>query len=118
MPQQKKAKASVERRRRPREGEEVQIIVNSYCLGHYGIRCSGGTPQRLLVRESECWIAPVVFTSPGYGVVGDVGMVAVDAATHEVVGATPRDEVRAAVGRLAEEKRDELEAAFRQANKA
>ena len=58
------------------------------------------------------WIIPVLFTSPGYGVVGEVGVVAGDAATHEVVGATPREEVRAEVARLAGEKRDELEAAF------
>jgi hypothetical protein len=64
------------------------------------------------------WIVPALFTSPGYGVVGEVGLVAIDAATREVVGATPAEEVRAAGSRLAEAKRDELETAFRRARKA
>jgi len=96
----------------------VLIAANSHCLRSYGIRCSGGTPRHLPVRGTAVWIIPVLLTSPGYGVVGEVGVVAVDAATHEVVGATPREEVRAEVVRLAEEKRDELEAAFHQARKA
>jgi hypothetical protein len=39
----------------------------------------------------------------------------IDAATHEVIAATPRAEVRAAGARLAQEKRDEIDAAFRRA---
>ena len=102
------------------DGPEDQVLIaaNSHCLRSYGIRCSGGTPRHLPVRGTAVWIIPVLLTSPGYGVVGEVGVVAVDAATHEVVGATPREEVRAEVVRLAEEKRDELEAAFHQARKA
>src|SRR6266550_1503626 len=92
--------------------DQVLIAANSHCLRSYGIRCSGGTPRHLPVRGTSVWIIPVLLTSPGYGVVGEVGVVAVDAATHEVVGATPREEVRAEVVRLAGEKRDELEAAF------
>ena len=115
MPQQKQPKSPA-RRRQQSETEQVQILANSYCLRHYGVHCSGGGPKRLLLRKSKVWIVPVVFTSPGYGVVGDVGIVAIDAATHEVIGATPRDDVRAAVGRLAEEMKDELESAFRQAS--
>ncbi len=113
MRQQVKPKA----KSRQRETKKVPILANSYCLRHYGIRCSGGTPRRLLLRDSRVWIVPVVFTSPGYGVVGDVGMVAVDAVTCEVIGASPRAEVRAEVARLAEEKRNELDAAFLQASK-
>jgi hypothetical protein len=104
--------------RRKREVETVQVAANSYCLRQYGIRCSGGTPRCLALRGSDVWIVPIIFTSPGYGPVGEVGLVAIDAATHEVAGATPREEARAAVARLAEEKRNELEAALPQARKA
>jgi hypothetical protein len=34
----------------PERGEQleaVQIVANSYCLKHYGIGYSGGTPRRL-----------------------------------------------------------------------
>lgn len=117
--QAKRVKAPSRRAgQRERAVEAVQVAANSYCLRQYGARCSGGTPRALALRGAEAWIVPVIFTSPGYGVVGEVGLVAVDAVTHEVIGATPREEVRAAVARLAEEKGDELEAAFRQARKA
>jgi len=118
-PPKPKAKASgseVTARSRRASEDAVQIAANSYCLTHYGVRCSGGSPRRLSLRGAEeIWIVPVVFTSPGYGAVGDVGVVVVDAATYDVIGATPREEVRAGVARLAKEKRDELDAAFRQA---
>lgn len=104
------------RSRQPGAEEAAHIAANSYCLTHYGVRCSGGTPRRLSLRGAEeIWIVPIVFTSPGYGAVGDVGVVAVDGTTHDVLGATPREEVRAGVARLAKEKCDELAAAFRQA---
>jgi len=105
----------------PQRGEQleaVQIAANSYCLRHYGIGYSGGTPRRLSFRGAEVWIVPALLTSPGYGVVGEVGLVAIDATTQEVVAATPAEEVRAAGSDLAETKQDELEAAFRQARKA
>jgi hypothetical protein len=95
----------------------VQIAANSYCLRHYGVGYSGGTPRRLTFRGAEVWIVPALLTSPGYGVVGEVGLMAIDIATQEVVGATPAAEVHAAGSELTEAKRDELEAAFRQARK-
>ena len=97
--------------------EAIQIAANSYCLSHYGVGYSGGLPQRLILRVADVWIVPALLTSPGYGVVGEVGVVAVDAATNEIVGATPHEEVRAAGARLAQEKEDELKAAFRRARK-
>jgi hypothetical protein len=117
MPVQKRSKVVIRRRTKRRQTETAQIVANSYCLRHYGVRCSGGTPRHLLLRESNAWIIPVVFTSPGHGVVGEVGTVVVDAATDEVVGASARGEVRAAVARLAREKGDELATAFHKASK-
>jgi len=121
-----KATSSTSQRRPPPQAapergeqlEAVQIVANSYCLGHYGVGYSGGTPRRLSFRSAEVWIVPALLTSPGYGAVGEVGLVAIDAATQEVVAATPAEEVRAAGSRLAEAKKDELAAAFRQARKA
>jgi hypothetical protein len=71
-----------------------------------------------LLGATEVWIVPALLTSPGYGVVGVAGVVAVDAATHAILGATPREEVQAAGAQLAKEKKDELEAAFDQAREA
>ena len=99
---------------RLREAEAVQIAANSYCLSHYAVGYTGGNPRRLSLRGSDIWIVPVVFTSPGYGAVGEVGLLAIDAITQEVVGATPRAEVKTAGMRLAKEKHDDLHAAFQE----
>ena len=101
--------------RRGSDAEAAQVAANEHCLRQYGSGSTGGTPRRLSLRADEVWIVPVVLTSPGYGAVGEVGVVAVEAGTGAVVGATPRDEVRAAGTRLAREKRHELDAAFRRA---
>ena len=99
-----------------RESEVVLQSANSYIVRHYPFGCLGTKPQRLL-GESDFWIVPVFLTSPGYGPVGEVGLVAIDAKTHEVLGATERQEVNRAIKHLKESKGDELEAAFYRARK-
>src|SRR5262249_34595782 len=95
--------------------ESAWIAANEYCLLQYATGYTGGSPRRLVLGGSEVWIVSVVLTSPGYDTVGEVGVVADDAATLAVMGATPRAEVLAAAAALAREKRDELDAAFRRA---
>jgi hypothetical protein len=116
--QQKRAKA-VARQRPTKEAEmdAAQIAANSYCLRHYAVGYTGGAPLRLSLRGTDLWIVPVVFTSSGCGLVGEVGVVAIDAATQDVLGATPQEDVKAAGARLAREKRDEITAAFQRARK-
>lgn len=53
--------------------EAVQIVANSYCLRHYGIGYSGGTPRRLSFRSAEVWIVPALLTSPGATKAATVG---------------------------------------------
>jgi hypothetical protein len=75
-------------------------------------------PRRVSLKNTDVWIVPVVLTSAGYGIVGEVGVVVVDAATGKIIGASSRKEVRSAGARLAKEKRAELDAAFHRARKA
>lgn len=95
--------------------EAALIAVNEHCLRHYGTGYSAGEPRRLVLEERVMWIVPAILTSPGYGAVGEVGVVAVEAATGAIVGATPTVEARAAGARLAQEKRHEIDAAFHRA---
>ena len=94
---------------------EIQSVSNGYCLRTYGDAYTGATPRSLSLPSGPIWVVPVMLTSPGYGQVGEVGVVAVDPRTLEVVDATSKSEVRAAGARLAREKRDDLHAAFRRA---
>ena len=95
--------------------EAIMAAANRYIVGHYPFGCLGNLPRHLTLGSREMRIISVQLTSPGYGAVGDVGVVALDGRTEQVVGSTPREEVAAAVQRLREEKHDELEAAFRRA---
>jgi hypothetical protein len=106
------------RRAHAQSTDVAQLAVNEYCLLHYGTSYVGERARRLSLPSGELWIVPIVLTSPGYGVVGQVGVAAVDGVTGRVIGATPREEVRAGGAQLAQEKRDDIEAAFRRARKA
>ncbi|HMC64865.1 MAG TPA: hypothetical protein VKI65_07985 [Gemmataceae bacterium] len=90
-------------------------IANGYCVRHYAPAFCGGAPHHLSLPNTDVWIVPVVLTSPGYGVVGEVGMIVIDAKSQEVLGATSRAAVFASGQRLDKEKRHELEAAFHRA---
>ena len=94
------------------------INANEYMLLNYIIGLIGATPYRLSLPEGELWIVPMMLTSPGYGAVGQVGVIAVDARSGKVLGGSPKDEVVAEIRRLNREKHDELEAAFLRARKA
>ena len=95
--------------------DKAQIAASAYCLTQYATCYSAGIPYPLSLAGSELWVVPVLLTSPGYGVVGAVGVVAVDAESGTVVGGTSKSEVVAAAKRLTEGKRDDLEAAFHRA---
>jgi hypothetical protein len=109
------SQAAVRPNAKPAETETVQITANEYIVPHYPFGYLGGIPRRLELKNRVLWIVPILLTSPGYGAVGEVGVLAIDARTGQVVGSTPREEVVAAGKRLREAKRDELEAAFRRA---
>jgi hypothetical protein len=94
---------------------EVEARANAYALTTYGDAYVGATPRCLTLPSGRVWIVPIVFASAGYGHVGEVGVVALDGATLEILDATPKDEVRAAGVRLKREKRDVLHAAFHRA---
>jgi hypothetical protein len=93
----------------------VIVAANEYIVSHYPFGFLAGTPSCLELKDRELWIVPIVLTSPGYGAVGEVGVVAIDPDARHAVGSTPRADVVLAARRLREEKHEELEAAFRRA---
>jgi hypothetical protein len=48
------------------------------------------------VAERELWVVPNVLTHPDHGILGNVGLVAVDAESGKVVAGTPRADIVAA----------------------
>ena len=94
---------------------QAQIVANEHSLLHYAVGYKGSTPRRVTLKNKGVWVVPIVLTSPGYGIVGEVGVVVIDAGTGEVLGATRPEEVRAAGNKVTEEKRAEIDAAFHRA---
>ena len=58
--------------------------VTQYVMHELSTQFGGDTPE-LTVGERVYWSVPVVFTLPGKGVLGRVGMLRVDAATGELL---------------------------------
>ncbi|MBI4605909.1 MAG: hypothetical protein HY721_28425 [Planctomycetes bacterium] len=98
--------------------EKALQSANEFILFHYATGLMGTVPRLVSMADRDVWVVPVVLTSPGFGTVGEVGMVAVDAGDGKVVGSTPRSEVIAAQRRLREKNLDAIEAAFLRAREA
>jgi hypothetical protein len=92
--------------------DQAMLAANKYILFHYPTMFTGAIPQRLRLPTYEVWVVPIVLTHPDHGVVGEAGLVAVDAFSGQILGSTPRAEVVAAGKRLREAKHYDLETAF------
>jgi hypothetical protein len=90
---------------------QAMLAANKYLLFHYPTMFTGALPRRLKLPTYDVWIVPIVLTHPDRGIIGEAGLVAVDAHSGQVVGSTPRAEVVAAGKRLREAKHDALETA-------
>ena len=91
---------------------QAMVTANKHILFHYPTMFTGGTPRRLVLTQGKWWIVPIVLTHPEHGILGETGVVAVDGASGEIVGSSPRKEVVAAGTRLRKGKGYESEAAI------
>lgn len=94
------------------DAEEAMRAANRFIVEHLPDRFSAGLPKLVQFPLQSLWLVPVHLTYPGIGVVGEVGMVAVDGERPIVVGWTPPEEMEALARQLYEEKRNEIEIAF------
>ncbi len=81
--------------------------AGKHLLFHYPTMYAARPPRRLALTGAQMWIVPIVLTHPDRGVLGEVGFVAVDAASGAILGSTPRNEVVRAGKRLRGRKTDE-----------
>jgi hypothetical protein len=84
--------------------DRAMLAANKFILFKYPNMFTGGLPHRLSLQTSEIWIVPLVLTHPDHGIVGEIGSVAVDLHTNEILGYTPRAEAVAAAQHLREAK--------------
>ncbi len=104
--------ASETRTRVVLDARQAMIAANQFIVEHLPDRFSAGLPKLVLFPLRPLWLVPVHLTYPGVGVVGEVGMLAVDGDRPVVVGWTPPKEMEALARQLYEENRDEIEIAF------
>lgn len=97
--------------------DSARVVANKYMLFQYPLGVLAGTAHPVSLLGFELWIVPILLTSPCYGAIGDIGVIAIDAKTGQVIGATPKEEVGAAGERLRKEKKKVIQAAFRKKSK-
>ena len=95
--------------------EDAQRIGADFVADNLGDQISAGPPWKVTSSFHAAWVVPLLFTSPGYGVVGIVGALIVDEELGAISAWTDKAEVEANVIRLTRNKVDELESAFQRA---
>ncbi len=91
---------------------DAQHIGEDFVADHLGDQISVGTPWHVVSSIHSAWIVPLLLTSPGYGMVGTVGVLVVDEEFGHITAWTTVEEIDANVERLVKEKKEELDSAF------
>jgi hypothetical protein len=92
-------------------------VANSFLLWNLPDSYGAGPSERVRIIDDTIWIFPIVLTSPGYGVVGEVGHIAVEVQKRQVVGCTPLETVQQRGRHCAQRHEEAIETAFLQARK-
>ncbi len=92
--------------------EQAVAAAQDFVADNLGDLVGVGRPCRMLTVLRSTWVVPLVLTSPGYGIVGTVGVVIIDDEVGSVVGWTPVDDIRENAEQISREKESELESAF------
>ncbi|MFQ6014815.1 MAG: hypothetical protein ACE5NP_05170 [Anaerolineae bacterium] len=92
--------------------DEAMRKAEGFLTRHLGHLLAAGTPWRVLFPLRSAWVVPVQLTYPGYGTVGEVGIVIVDEGTGDVVAWTSPEEMKQATERLYHEHEAEIGVAF------
>ena len=97
--------------------KRAMSIANGFILRHFRDRFMAGPPHNVAWRGKPVWVASILLTYPGRGIMGEVGMIAIDARSGAVCAHTLEADLEAAAHRLTRGKWSEIEAAFHSARK-
>ena len=92
--------------------EQARAATTDFLLDHVGNQLSAGTPYLMIAVVRTLWIVPIQFGYIHTGILGTVGVVAVDDETTQVVGWTPIPQMKAASRTLRESREPALSEAF------
>lgn len=93
----------------------ARTIGTNFAAVHFGDQIGVGMPWRVVSSLRSAWVVPLVLTSPGYGVVGIVGVVIVDEELGNISAWTAVEEVNSNADQLIKDRKNDLDAAFKRA---
>jgi hypothetical protein len=88
-------------------------VVSGHLILHVGHMICAGHPHPAVFGGREWWLVPLVYSSPGTGPIGDVGVAVVDPAKGEMVFCSPLHEIHKYAKEIIERHRDYIEESFR-----
>lgn len=92
--------------------EQARASATDFLLDHVGNQLTAGAPHLMIAAVRALWIVPVQSGYIHTGILGTVGVVAVDDETAQVVGWTPIPQMKAASRVLRESREPELSESF------
>ena len=96
----------------PIDADEARAAAAGFLLDHVGNQLSTGQPLRMISAVSSTWIVPIQLGYVHTGGLGNVGVMAVDEETGQVMAWTPIDQMKEASCTLREAHEPELTAQF------
>ncbi len=94
------------------DARQAMSVANRFIVQNLPDRFSAGLPKKIAFPTRLIWVVPVLLTYPNIGIVGEVGMIAVEEEREAIVGWTPLEEMEELARQLYEEHKDEIELAF------
>ncbi len=92
--------------------ESAQGSATHFLMDHMGNQVVAGQPMLMISALRALWIVPVQLTYLHTGSLGDVGVVAVDGETGQVVGWTPLADMKRACRALRQAHKPEITEQF------
>src|SRR5437879_1433072 len=80
--------------------DQAVTIANKFAVMNYPLGLLSGACTRLPIHDADVWLVPLMLTTMGLGVVGQVGTVAVDARSGKIVGSTSAEEIVREIAKL------------------
>ncbi len=93
--------------------DEARAAATGFLLDHMGNQLVPGEPHMMVSALRAVWIVPVQLAYIHTGVLGSVGVVAVDEETGQVVAWTPIPQMKAASRRIREAQNPEVAEQFK-----
>ncbi len=94
------------------DSKKAMVIANKFILKNLRSCFTSGLPKSINFPIKRIWIVPILLSYPNVGIVGEVGVIAVDSESDSVVGFTPKKEMEKIGKTLYEEKKSEIEIVF------